>query len=280
MKRTLITIDAGKCTGCGACIPNCPEGAIQVIDGKARLVSDLFCDGLGACIGHCPEGAISFEERDARPYDEKLVMENIVKQGENVIAAHLEHLASHNQTEFHDQALDFLKSRNIPVPPPPAKHEERHGECPGGAFRTIKRQAAETGMKNDTPARESALTHWPVQLHLMSPNSPSYRGADVVLAADCVGYAYGDFHGDFLTGKALAIACPKLDEGQEEYAEKIASLVDDAKINTLTVLTMVVPCCRGLLALAQQATGRAKRKIPVKSVVIGIDGKKQSEEWV
>jgi ferredoxin len=280
MKRTIISINTDKCTGCGACIPNCPEGAIQIVDRKARLIGDLFCDGLGACIGHCPEGAITIDEREAQPYDENRVMANIVTQGENVIAAHLEHLKSHHQTEFYNQAVEFLKSKNIPMPDSQKHHPEQHGGCPGSAFRSINRHGTVVEENSDTQQRPSQLSHWPVQLHLMSPESPAYQDADVVLCADCGAYAYADFHKDFLKGRALAIACPKLDEGQEEYTEKITSLVDDANINTLTVITMEVPCCRGLLALAKQAAGKAKRKIPIKSIVIGIDGKKQSEEWV
>jgi ferredoxin len=278
MKRTIIRIDEKKCTGCGVCMPNCPEGALKIIDGKARLISDLFCDGLGACIGHCPEGAIATEEREAEPYEEKRVMENIVKQGKNVIAAHLDHLRNHNQTQYLGEAMDFLKLRNIVLSDPQKKHSEVHAGCPGSRARSIP----ESGMniETDTMPRASQLTHWPVQLHLMSPLSPAYQGADVVLAADCVAYAYADFHNDWLAGKALAIACPKLDDGQEIYLEKISALIDEAKINTLTVMTMEVPCCRGLLAMAQQALSKAKRKIPVKSVVISIGGKKLFEEWV
>jgi ferredoxin len=278
MKRTIIHVDETKCTGCGECIPNCPEGALQIIDGKVRLISDLFCDGLGACIGHCPEAAISTEEREAEPYDEKRVMENIVKQGQNVIDAHLEHLKSHNQTQYFKEAVDFLKARNIPLSEPEKNHSDEHTGCPGSRFRTIARGG--TVIENDSVARHSKLTHWPVQLHLMSPLAPAYIGADVVLSADCVAYAYADFHKDWLAGKALAIACPKLDDGQETYLEKVTALIDEAKINTLTVITMEVPCCRGLLAMAQQAAAKAKRKIPVKSVVIGIDGNKLSEDWV
>jgi ferredoxin len=278
MKRTIIHIDEEKCDGCGACIPNCPEGAMQIVDGKARLISDLFCDGLGACIGHCPRGAISTEEREAEPYDEKRVMANIVKQGPRVIAAHLEHLRSHDQTQYYNEAREYCREKNIPVPEKQEKHMHEHGACPGAATRTIARNRP--AAQEDSGTRRSALTHWPVQLHLMSPMAPAYQAADVVLSADCVAYAYGDFHKDWLLGKALAIACPKLDEGQKIYSEKITALIDKANINTLTVLTMEVPCCRGLLTMAQDAAKKAARKIPIKSVVIALDGTKQSEEWV
>jgi NAD-dependent dihydropyrimidine dehydrogenase PreA subunit len=278
MKRTIIKIDEAKCTGCGVCMPNCPEGALKIIDHKARLISDLFCDGLGACIGHCPEGAISTEEREAEAYEEKRVMENIVKQGTNVIEAHLEHLKSHKQTQYYKEAMEFLKAKNILLPESGKDHAAAHSGCPGSRFRSIPKGG--TNIEDNTIQRTSQLTHWPVQLHLMSPLSPAYKGTDVVLSADCVAYAYADFHKDWLAGKAVAIACPKLDDGQEIYLEKISSLIDEAKINTLTVLTMEVPCCRGLLALAQQALANAKRKIQIKSVVIGIDGNKLSEDWI
>lgn len=293
MKRKIIRIDEDKCTGCGLCIPNCPEGAIQLIDGKARLVSDLFCDGLGACLGHCPEGAITIEEREAEAYDERRVMENIVKQGTNVIKAHLEHLKGHGQHEYFKQALAVLNEKGIENPlkkeggvkmnhqhtmhGPHAKAEHGAG-CPGAKSMNFAGSKADMG--EELGKRVSQLTHWPVQLHLMSPTAPQYHGADVLLSADCVAYALGDFHKDYLKGKALAIACPKLDEGQEVYVDKIKTLIDDAKINTLTVMIMEVPCCRGLLNLAQQAAAKAGRKVPIKCVVVGIKGEIQREEWV
>ena len=276
MKRSIIKIDEDKCNGCGLCIPNCPEGALKVIDGKVRLISDLFCDGLGACIGHCPQAAITIEEREAIEYDERKVMENIVKQGKNVIKAHLEHLRGHNQTKYFNQAVNFLKEKGIDSPM--TKHIHNVSGCPGAAmqdFRKKDEQQAEA-----TGTRPSELRQWPIQLHLVSPMAPYYQKADVLLSADCVAYTAGDFHKDYLKGKSIAIACPKLDEGQEVYAEKIQSLIDDAKINTLMVMTMQVPCCAGLVATAQQAAQNAKRKIPIKSIVISLQGDVLSEEWV
>jgi ferredoxin len=276
VKRTIIRIDESKCTGCGMCMTNCPEGALQIIDGKARLISDLFCDGLGACIGHCPEGAIITEEREADPYDENKVMENIAKQGNNVILAHLEHLKEHKQTRYYNEAIEYLRRHKIPQPQVPDHTAKQRCGCPGGMAQTIRRNDSEAD--ECASDRQSRLTHWPVQLKLMSPAAPAYQGADVVLSADCAAYAYADFHRDFLAGKALAIACPKLDEALTSYVEKLTALIDEAKINSLTVLTMEVPCCRGLLAMAQQAKRSAKRKIPVTSVVIAIDGTKLGGE--
>ena len=279
MKRSIITIDEDKCTGCALCIPNCPEGAIRIIDGKARLIGDYLCDGLGACLGHCPEGAITVEEREAETYDERKVMENIVKQGTGTIRAHLAHLKEHGQHEYHKTAVEFLKRRKIPIPGESESAPEQPCGCPGSKTMVWKDEKKGT-QATAGESRPSELSHWPVQLHLISPAAPHFQGADVVLSADCAGFTYGDFHRDFIRGKKLIIACPKLDEGQEIYLEKLKLLVDEAGINTLTVVTMEVPCCRGLLSLAQRAVSEARRKIPIKAVQIGIRGQILSQEWV
>jgi len=281
MKRSIIKIDEDKCTGCELCIPNCPEGAIQIIDGKARLVSDLMCDGLGACLGHCPEGAITVEEREAEPYDEFKVMENIVKHGSNTIKAHLKHLKDHGQTEFYEQAIDYLKKNNLEIPLKEDKKMQpmQHGGgCPGSHSMNFDRNVLEEEKMEGK--RLSQLTHWPIQMHLISPNAAHYQSADLLLAADCTAFSLGDFHKDYLKDKVLAIACPKLDEGQDIYLEKLKALIETAKINTLTVLILQVPCCGGLLRLAQKAVEEAKRKIPIKAVVVGIQGEILKEEWV
>ncbi len=285
MKREIIRIDEAKCNGCGLCIPNCPEGALQIIDGKVRLISDLFCDGLGACIGHCPEGAITIEEREAEKYDERKVMENIVKQGKKVIKAHLEHLKEHNQSEYLKQAEDFLKEKGMDVPPEePAsvgdKQPPKFSGCPGARMMTFGEKQGTAEKQEPGPKAVSQLRQWPIQMHLISPTAPYYQGKDVLLVADCVAYALGSFHADYLKGKSLAIACPKLDEGQEIYVEKIKSWLEDAGINTLTVLIMEVPCCRGLLNLAQQALEQSQRKVPLKSVVVSLQGEILQEDWV
>jgi len=283
MKRKIIRIDEDKCNGCGLCIPNCPEGAIQLIDGKARLISDLFCDGLGACLGHCPEGAIAVEEREAEPYDERRVMENIVRQGPNTIKAHLHHLKEHNEIDYLKEAMAVLKEINIQIMeednkmnrPKTAPHG---GGCPGS--RSFSFTEPSEGVPASSTDMPSQLTHWPIQLHLISPAARQYQSADMLLAADCIAFSMGNFHEKFLKGKALAIACPKLDEGQEVYLAKLVSLIDDAKINTLTVAIMEVPCCSGLLQLAKQAVEQAVRKIPVKAIVVGHRGDILQEQWV
>ncbi|MFA6563201.1 MAG: 4Fe-4S dicluster domain-containing protein [Verrucomicrobiia bacterium] len=290
MKRKIIEIDGQKCNGCGDCIPACPEGAIQLIDGKARLISDLCCDGLGACLGHCPQGAIAIEEREAAPYDERQVMANIIRQGAGVIRAHLVHLREHGEDEYLAQAVAFLEENrlanplqqeNKPMPQTEPVTLHAHAGCPGARSMNFGAVPAATPANSDDSGRQpSQLTHWPVQLHLISPAAPQYRGKDVLLAADCAAYAVGDFHKDHLAGKSLAIACPKLDAGQETYIAKLRALIDDAKINTLTVMIMQVPCCMGLLNLARAAAAQASRKVPVKCVVVNLKGEVLQEEWV
>jgi NAD-dependent dihydropyrimidine dehydrogenase PreA subunit len=280
MKRKIINIDEAKCTGCALCIPNCPEGAIQILDGKARLVSDLMCDGLGACLGHCPEGAITIEEREAEAYDEAKVMVNIVKAGPNTIKAHLEHLRDHQQMEYLAIAVGYLEQHGIanPMAKAGSRGDAVHTGCPGSRAMQLnsKPQAEEVA----TGTRPSQLTHWPIQLHLLGPQAPHYQGSDLLLAADCTAFALGEFHKDYLKGKTLAIACPKLDSEQEIYVEKIQALIDVAKINTLTVMIMQVPCCGGLLRLAQKAAAQATRKVPIKCVVVGLNGEILKEDWV
>ena len=274
MKRKIITIDEAKCNGCEQCLPGCPEGALQMIEGKVRLISDLFCDGLGACLGHCPEGAISIEEREAEPYDERRVIAGIARQGRAVIHAHLQHLQEHGETVYLQQALDYLREHGIMAGPrngggnpEPAAHPRG---CPGSQVISFS-----PGAESDArPAgvQPSRLTHWPIQLHLISPHAPHYRGADLLLAADCVPFALGGFHENHLKGKTLAIACPKLDDGQEVYLEKLATLVKEAEVRSITVMIMQVPCCSGLMHLARRAVESSGRQVPFRYIVVGLRG--------
>jgi len=279
MKRKIIAIDEEKCNGCGLCATGCPEGALKVIDGKARLVGDLLCDGLGACIGTCPENAITVEEREAAPYDELRVLDNIIPQGPNVLKAHLEHLRDHAQNKYLQQALSQLKARGIEVefsPTPAAACSAGH-QCPGSksvAFTQPERAEEDGG------SRPSHLTHWPVQLHLASPLAPQYRNSELLIAADCVPFAYADFHKDFLKGRTLAIACPKLDSRQEVYLEKLIALIDQAEVKSVTVLIMQVPCCGGLLNHLVEAADRARRKVPIRYLVVGLQGEILKEAQV
>ncbi len=252
VKRKIIKIDEDLCTGCGHCVVACAEGALKITDGKARVVNDVFCDGLGACIGECPEGALEIIEREALEFDEEAVENHLesLKQNEIIIETHEEHL---------------LTEDRLPCGCPSAQTM---------VFDDVKGEIDTLGKIS------SALRQWPVQMHLISPIAPYYQGADVLLSADCVAYSYGDFHRDLLKHKSIAIACPKLDHGRDIYIEKIKSLIDDAKINTLTVATMEVPCCSGLLALTQEATKRASRKVPIKYIVISLQGDILKEEWI
>jgi len=283
MKRRIIRIDEEKCNGCGICIPNCHEGAMQLIDGKARLISDLFCDGLGACLGHCPEGAITIIEREAEPYDERKVMEILVPKGTNTILAHLEHLRDHNETEFLQQAINYLKEHNIMMNPEKTEHQS-HGECgcPGSMARDFRAEEIKQeviAVPVAAAATDSELRQWPVQLHLLNPQASYFKNADVVLAADCAAFAMGNFHLRFLKGKSVAIACPKLDSNKDSYIQKLTSMISDTKINSLTVVMMEVPCCGGLLHMAQTARTNAGRNIPIKQAIVGIQGEVLEEEW-
>lgn len=295
MKREIIKIDEDKCTGCGLCIPACPEGALQIIDGKARLISDLMCDGLGACIGDCPEGAIEIEVREAEPYNEPAVMKEIVKHGFNTVVAHLRHLKEHGEFDFLREALSVLENTDgldYTVSEVKQKvHEEKEapscsGGCPGSApmvFNIDEEAVANAGaggIETSPTAQSSALRQWPVQMHLVNPNAQYFQNADVLLAADCVAFSMGDFHSNHLKSKSLAIACPKLDSGTDLYVQKLISMIDEAKINTLTVMMMEVPCCGGLLHMAQIAAKNASRKIPIKKMIVGIKGDILSEDWI
>lgn len=278
MLRDIIIIDEEKCNGCGLCVPNCPEGALQVIDGKVRLVSDLLCDGLGACVGECPLGALKVEKMDVPPYDEKKVMENIVKAGENTIKAHLKHLYEHNQMDYLEIAIKYLEKKNLKIPEyKEDKNMNFMGGCPGSQMFDFRDEEVkeELSYKNI-----SQLRQWPIQFHLVSPEAPYYNRADVLIAADCTAFTYGNFHNDFLKGKAIAIACPKLDENQEVYVKKIKDMVEISKVNTFTVFIMQVPCCRGLLDIVKEGVEKSSRKVPIKYVVIGLKGEILEEEWV
>ena len=301
MKRDILKIDEDLCNGCGQCVPNCHEGALQVIDGKVRLVSELMCDGLGACIGHCPEGAITIEKREAEAYNEIRVMEQMKDKGKNTVIAHLKHLKDHGETGFLQEGVSYLKIHRevlnfnldevmtevhnhgkIPVTQPqpqPQPHIHQGGGCPGSKMMVIDKPAAHetNALATEQP---SELRQWPVQMHLLNPNAPYFRGADLLFAADCVAFSMGGFHSEHLKGKSLAIACPKLDHGREIYVEKLTAMIDNAKINTITVMMMEVPCCGGLLQMVKTSLAAASRKVPVKKLIVGINGEILQEEWV
>ena len=312
----MVKIDEDLCTGCALCIPNCHEGALQIIDNKAVLISDLMCDGLGACIGHCPEGAITIESREAEPYSESKVMEEMVKKSKNTIIAHLEHLKEHGETGFLNEGIEYLrnnekeidhdineiisvvmgttekgqvKDKNDGSNHQTVGHANAHNHahahaasgpgcgCQGSAPQEFRRADPVQASSID---ESSALTHWPVQMHLINPSAGYFRNSDLLVAADCSAFSLGAFHSRFIKGKTVVIACPKLDQGTEIYIEKLRAMIDVAQVNTITVLIMEVPCCGGLLQMVKQAAGMAERKVPVKLLVAGIRGDILKEEWV
>ncbi len=268
--RNIIKIDEDLCTGCGECIPNCPEGALQIIDGKARIISDLFCDGLGACIGHCPEGAITIEEREAEDYDERRVMGNVIKEGRNVIKAHLEHLKEHGQTEYLKQAVDYLKEKEFEVPidvESDAKSEPLPCGCPG----TMAKEIAVTSSEDEGPLPTSRLANWPVQIKLVPPQAPYLQNSSLLIAADCTAFACASLHQEFIRGKVTVIGCPKLDDARY-YVEKLAAIFESNNIKDITVVHMEVPCCFGLVQLVSEALQNSGKDIPLNVHVIGVSG--------
>ncbi len=291
MIRDIVKIDEELCDGCGECVPNCHEGALQIIDDKARLVSDLMCDGLGACIGHCPQGAITIEQREAEAYDEVKVMREMVEKGRNTVIAHLSHLLDHNEVGFLKEGVEYLKNHQDIIPfdvydvidevhgnKPEKKSGCASGGCPGSKPMTFK--VADQPSNENAVAPNSELQQWPVQLHLVNPTASYFQKADLLLAADCSAFAMGDFHSKWLKGKALAIACPKLDSNIESYIYKLSMMIEEAKLNTITVLRMEVPCCGGLENIVNRAVSMCSRKVPVKSVVVNRMGTVLDEEWI
>lgn len=268
MKRDVIRINEEKCNGCGVCVTGCPEGALQVIDGKAHLISDLFCDGLGACIGDCPEGAIEVERREAEPYDESRVMENIAKAGPNVTKAHLKHLHEHGQTKYLEEAINFLKEKDIEVPDYEEDAPLACG-CPGSEMKVPQQKA---GIGGSPHILSAELGNWPVQLQLLNPNAPYLKHADLLIAADCVPFAYANFHQRFLKDKILIILCPKLDHTIDEYVDKLSEIFTSQDIKSITIVHMEVPCCSGVEVIVKRALEKAQKNIIIKDYTISING--------
>lgn len=265
MLRDIITIENEKCNGCGQCITGCPEGALQIIDGKARLVSDLFCDGLGACIGNCPQGAIKIERKEAEPYDEYRVMENIVKGGEHVIQAHLKHLKDHGQHEYLEQATEYLEQRSLFIPD---FKEKTKCNCPSTMSKKINREETKATTVNLTPQ----LNNWPIQLSLMNPDAEYFENADLLISADCAPFSYPNFQEKFLKDKILIMFCPKLDKTIDAYVEKLAYIFGNKNIQSITIVHMEVPCCSGIEIIVKRALEKAQKVITIKDYTISISG--------
>ena len=269
MKRDVIKINEEKCIGCGECIPGCPEGALQVIEGKARLISDLFCDGLGACIGTCPQGAIEIEQREAEPYDERKVMENIIRGGPSVIMAHLKHLSDHGQKDLLNQAIDFLKEKNIDIPDY-EKAESFSCACPGSMTQDLSQKPKTESEPQIMVGPE--LRNWPVQLQLLNPSAPYFKNANLLISADCAPFAYANFHQKFLKDKVLIILCPKLDQTIELYVDKLTEIFEKQDINSISIVHMEVPCCSGIEVIVRRALEKSQKDIPIKDYTISIAG--------
>lgn len=244
MIRKIVEIDQDKCNGCGLCVPSCAEGAIKMINGKAVLSADNLCDGLGACLGECPQDAIRIIERDADEFDEAEVEKHLKESGKAPAASH-----GHLGQGQHE-------------------HGGHGGGCPGSRAMSFEKPA---GIAQESGSRQSMLGQWPVQLHLVSTTAPYFQEADLLIAADCVPFAYADFHKDFLAGKAVVIGCPKLDDNQF-YTQKLTELFRNSTVKSITVMKMEVPCCGGIAIAARQALAASGKDIPYKEVTVGIRG--------
>lgn len=240
MIRKIIKIEEDKCNGCGLCANACHEGAIAIVDGKAKLIRDDYCDGLGNCLPVCPTGAISFEEREAADYDEELVK---VHQAAKI-----------NQAELHEH-----------------KSPCSGGGCPGSRAKAIARNTAPVESSAVPSNMESQLMQWPVQIKLVPISAPYFENANLLVAADCSAYAYGDFHNRFIKNRITIIGCPKLDEGS--YAEKLTEILKRNNIKSVTVVRMEVPCCGGIENAVKEALVNCGKLIPWQVVTISTDGK-------
>jgi len=245
--RKVIQIDEEKCSGCGQCVTACAEGALAIVDGKAKVVKDSFCDGLGACIGECPEGALEIVERDVEEFDEKAVEHHLHSLGRE----HAHHTAAHEE------------------------HHHEHGgmSCPSAKPMTLEHKSQ---YEKSSHAAESFLEHWPVQLMLVPETAPFLKGKDLYVIADCVAVAYPNLHGKFLAGNAVVIGCPKFDDG-EIYAKKLRGMIEKSGIKSISVVNMEVPCCFGLQRLVADAVRETGGRIPFKQYVIGINGEMKNE---
>lgn len=258
--RKIIKIDEDKCNGCGLCIPNCVEGALQIINGKAKVVKDSYCDGLGACLGHCPQDALEIIERDADDFNEEEALEYARNQRrkEQTVNGYDTISGSHGQSGHHG-------------------HMHGQGGCPGSRMRIMKNGESNEGRKSaassdDVEIRiKSQLRQWPVQLSLVPVDAPYFDNADLLVTADCVPFAYPNYHLDLLKGKTVLVGCPKLDD-VEYYKDKLSQIIKGSDIKSITVAHMEVPCCSGIVRAVDMALAGAHKHIPVTRVRIGING--------
>ena len=265
MIRKIIHIDEEKCNGCGACASACHEGAIGMVDGKAKLLRDDYCDGLGDCLPTCPTGAIKFVEREAAAYDEEAVKENMKKRAAQ---------RKDGKPAVSETAVSAADSEH--VAPQAGAASQLTGGCPGSRMRTLRQQAEKedvlAGEINFVKAPASQLAQWPCQIKLVPTNAPYFNGAKLLIAADCTAYAYANMHQEFMRGKVTIIGCPKLDD--IDYSEKLTTIIRDNDIKEVTIVRMEVPCCGGLEMAAKKAIQESGKFIPWQVVTISIDGKK------
>lgn len=256
VKRTIIKIDEKLCDGCGVCVPACPEQALQLVDTpdgpKARLVKEFYCDGLGACLGACPTGALQIEESEVEPYNEEATIARIKDVAPEMLETHLEHMKEHAEA----------------VSKGHGHHVHAGGACPGSK---VMQWHGEPGSEGKGARISSALRQWPVQIHLIPAQAPYLKNADLVIVADCVPFAYANFHQDFLTGNAVLVGCPKLDDA-DAYVEKIAEIIKNALPRSIQIVNMEVPCCFGLIKIVQAALKHAGVEMPIERVTISIKG--------
>ncbi len=250
--RKIVQIDEELCDGCGECVPSCAEGALQIVDGKAKLVSDVFCDGLGACLGDCPQGAITIEEREAAGFDEEAVEDHLAR-------------------------IDAKEPQKQPTPP---VHQDLPCGCPGSAVKSFSPKTPKAVVKTQPAtagtSQPSALTHWPVQLMLIPPGAPFLRNADLLICADCVPFTVPDFHSRYLEDRTVLVGCPKLDD-IELYRHKLGEIFAASNPSSITVLKMEVPCCSGIAHAVIEARDEAASHLPVEVHTIGIRGGSQIE---
>ena len=244
MIRRIIQIDEEKCNGCGACAAACHESAIGMVDGKAKLLRDDYCDGLGDCLPACPTGAITFVEREAAAYDEVAVFANQKKAMQEKM----------NQKIAQGHAASLHAS----------------GGCPGSRMRQMKRETSETEIPAAATKPQSQLQQWPVQIKLLPVHAPFYEGANLLIAADCTAYAYAKFHDEFLKDRVVLVGCPKLDS--TDYAVKLAEIIRQNEVQSITVVRMEVPCCGGLEMAAKRALEASGKRLPWQVITVGTDG--------
>ena len=259
MIRKLVKIDEDKCNGCGQCVPSCHEGAIQLINGKAKLTAEKYCDGLGDCLGTCPVDAITVLEREtSEDFNEEAVKIHLAGMGKKFIPRN----ELQNPEKIHSNNFAHASG---------SAHSHGNTACPSAATRSFKREPVEKHAATETAEQRSELTHWPVQLCLVSPSAPFLQNADLLISADCVPFAYAGFHQKFLKDKALLIGCPKLDDAGF-YREKLTEIFRNCNVKKISLVHMEVPCCFGLEAIIKEALKESGKDIPLERVVVTLDG--------